>query len=79
MRELYIIIGTSGFILLKDLINNFFLTAFILSLLIYLIGPQSRTLQPVRGEGYEPTYKSRANAETHSRLGAGGCRNISGE
>ena len=38
-------------------------------LLIYIIGPQSRTLQPVRGEGYEPAYKSRANAETHPRLG----------
>ena len=37
--------------------------------LIYLVGPQSRTLQPVRGEGYKPTYKSRANAETHPRLG----------
>jgi hypothetical protein len=33
------------------------------------IGPQSRTLQPVRGEGYEPAYKSKANAETHPRLG----------
>ena len=32
-------------------------------------GPQSQTLQPVRGEGYEPAYKSRANAETHPRLG----------
>ena len=32
-------------------------------------GPQSRTLQPVRGEGYEPAYKSKANAETHPRLG----------
>jgi hypothetical protein len=38
-------------------------------LVIILIGPQSRTLQPVRGEGYEPAYKSRANAETHPRLG----------
>ena len=37
-------------------------------------GPQSRTLQPVRGEGYKPTYKSKANAETRPRLGAGGCR-----
>ena len=36
-------------------------------------GPQSRTLQPVRGEGYEPAHKSRANAETHPRLGVGGC------
>ena len=34
-----------------------------------MAGPQSRTLQPVRGEGYEPTYKSRVNAETHPRLG----------
>ena len=41
------------------------------------IGPQSRTLQPVRGKGYEPAYKSKANTETHPRLGAGGCRNIS--
>ena len=40
-------------------------------------GPQSRTLQPVRGEGYEPAHKSRANAETHPRLGAGGCRGVS--
>ena len=32
-------------------------------------GPQSRTLQPVRGEGYEPAYKSRANVEMHPRLG----------
>ena len=40
-----------------------------LMLLILLIGPQSRTLQPVRGKGYEPAYKSRANAETHPRLG----------
>ena len=46
--------------------------------LIICIGPQSRTLQPVRGEGYEPAHKSRANAETHPRLGAGGCRNTSG-
>ena len=46
---------------------------------IYIFnGPQSWTLQPVRGEGYEPTYKSRANAETHPRLGAGGCRSILG-
>jgi hypothetical protein len=37
------------------------------------VGPQSRTLQPVRGEGYEPAHKSRANAETHPRLGVGGC------
>ena len=37
--------------------------------IIYKIGPQSRTLQPVRGEGYEPAYKSKANAETHPRLG----------
>ena len=46
--------------------------------LIYIprFGPQSRTLQPVRGEGYEPAHKSRANAETHPRLGAGGCRSI---
>ena len=43
------------------------------TLLIIMAGPQSRTLQPVRGEGYEPTHKSRANAETHPRLGAGGC------
>ena len=41
-------------------------------------GPQSRTLQPVRGEGYKPTYKSRANAETHPKLRAGGCRSVSG-
>ena len=38
-------------------------------LLILTYSPQSRTLQPVRGEGYEPAYKSRANAETHPRLG----------
>ena len=44
--------------------------------IIYKLGPQSRTLQPVRGEGYEPAYKSRANAETHPKLGAGGCRSI---
>ena len=42
------------------------------------IGPQSRTLQPVRGKGYEPAHKSKTNTETHPRLGAGGCRNISG-
>ena len=36
-------------------------------------GPQSQTLQPVRGEGYKPTHKSRANVETHPRIGAGGC------
>ena len=44
-----------------------------IALLIILVGPQSRTLQPVRGEGYEPAHKSRANAETHPRIGAGGC------
>ena len=38
-------------------------------MLIPLPGPQSRTLQPVRGEGYEPAYKNKANAETHPRLG----------
>ena len=38
-------------------------------MLILFRGPQSRTLQPVRGEGYKPAYKSRANAETHPRLG----------
>ena len=48
-----------------------------MTLLIILNGPQSRTLQPVRGEGYEPAHKSRANAETHPRLGAGGCCSIS--
>ena len=48
-----------------------------LNKLFISLGPQSRTLQPVRGKGYEPTYKSRANAETHPKLGAGGCRNIS--
>ena len=37
--------------------------------IVYYYGPQSRTLQPVRGEGYEPAYKSKANAETHPRLG----------
>ena len=48
-----------------------------LNLIINIVpGPQSRTLQPVRGEGYEPAYKSRANAETYPRLGAGGYRNI---
>ena len=46
--------------------------------IILLLGPQSRTLQPVRGKGYEPAYKSRANAETHPKLGAGGCHSISG-
>ena len=45
---------------------------------IFLLGPQSRTLQPVRGEGYEPAHKSKANAETHPRLGAGGCRSVLG-
>ena len=34
-----------------------------------MVGPQSRTLQPVCGKGYELTYKSRVNAETHPRLG----------
>ena len=38
-----------------------------------IIGPQSRTLQPVRGEGYEPAYKSKANAKTHPKIRAGGC------
>ena len=46
--------------------------------LIKIVGPQSRTLQPVRGEGYELAHKSKANAETHPRLGAGGYRGISG-
>ena len=49
-----------------------------LQLVIKSPGPQSRTLQPVRGEGYEPAHKSRANAETHPRLGVGGCRGVSG-
>ena len=44
--------------------------------IIFINGPQSRTLQPVRGEGYEPAYKSRANAKIHPRLGAGGCHSI---
>ena len=44
-------------------------TLLINGIIIYYISPQSRTLQPVRGEGYEPAYKSRANAETHPRLG----------
>ena len=48
----------------------------LLIFLIICLGPQSRTLQPIRGEGYEPAHKSRANAETHPRLGAGGYRNI---
>ena len=38
-------------------------------IVIFLSNPQSRTLQPVRGEGYELAYKSKANAETHPRLG----------
>ena len=37
--------------------------------MILYAGPQSRTLQPVRGKGYELAYKSRANVETHSRIG----------
>ena len=41
-----------------------------------MAGPQSRTLQPVRGEGYKLAHKSKANAETHPRLGAGGYCNI---
>ena len=45
----------------------------LIKLLISIEGPQSRTLQPVRGEGYKPTHKSKANAETHPRLGVGGC------
>ena len=44
--------------------------------LIKFISPQSRTLQPVRGKGYKPTYKSKANVETHPRLGAGGYYSI---
>ena len=36
---------------------------------ILLASPQSWTLQPVRGKGYEPTYKNKANAKTHPRLG----------
>src|SRR5438270_5103671 len=39
------------------------------SIIILNKGPRSRTLQPVRGEGYEPAHKSRANAETRPRLG----------
>ena len=46
---------------------------FNMEFIISILGPQSRTLQPVRGEGYEPAHKSRANAETHPRLGVGGC------
>ena len=38
-------------------------------LVIRTVGPQSQTLQPVRGEGYKPAYKSKANAKTHPRLG----------
>ena len=38
-------------------------------MLYKLLGPQSRTLQPVRGEGYKLAYKSKANAKTHPRLG----------
>src|SRR2546421_8320461 len=38
-------------------------------LLVLLAGPRSRTLQPVRGEGYEPAHKSRANTETRPKLG----------
>ena len=38
-------------------------------LVIYLLGPQSWTLQPVHGKGYKPAYKSRANTKTHPRLG----------
>ena len=58
----------------KDLVKPLYFIIYIywrfyLSYLILLIGPQSRTLQPVRGEGYEPAYKSRANAKTHPRLG----------
>ena len=45
-------------------------------MIILYSSPQSRTLQPVRSEGYKPTHKSRANAETHPRLGAGGCRSV---
>ena len=45
----------------------------IIILLIYILiipnSPQSRTLQPVRGKGYKPAYKSKANAKTHPRLG----------
>ena len=37
MRQLCIVVGTSGSMLLEDLINDFFLTASVLSLLIYLI------------------------------------------
>ena len=46
------------------------------TIIIFINGPQSRTLQPVRGKGYEPAYKSRANAEIHPKLGAGGCRSV---
>ena len=57
-----------GFILL---LNSKYLYIFkrVIDFIIYNFGPQSQTLQPVRGKGYEPTYKSKANAETHPRLG----------
>ncbi|OCK90599.1 uncharacterized protein K441DRAFT_665890, partial [Cenococcum geophilum 1.58] len=37
IRQLCIVVGTSGSMLLKDLVNNIILTASVLSLLIYLI------------------------------------------
>ena len=68
-------------ILLKEitevLYNIFLYKSLYLLYLFNKVGPQSRTLQPVRGEGYKLAHKSKANTETHLRLGAGGCHNIS--
>ena len=55
--------------MLKKLLGNALAFLYLNNLLITFLGPQNRTLQPVRGEGYEPAYKSKANAETHPRLG----------
>ena len=68
--------------MLKSQTNTFYYnylaeTGYNFNRIIYKLGPQSQTLQPVHSKGYKPAYKSRANTETHPRLGAGGCCSIS--
>ena len=70
-KENYLKVRTAVFKYINSFIVNF-------SILVYYISPPSRTLQPVRGKGYEPAHKSRANAETHPRLGVGGCGVLGG-
>ena len=56
-----------GYTVLRKFIRSYILKNTYFINKVY--SPQSRTLQPVRGEGYEPAYKSKANAETHPKLG----------